>query len=211
MAEDRMAMEPLDFPEDNGPPGEREIDEANSSMLRRQRDFRKAAEYVAAAFAAIPGVGKIVLFGATAAPLRKEVPRFREFRRAGAEIYHELKDVDLAVWVADQDFLGSLQKARSRALNDLLRERNVGVAHHQIDVFLMEPETGRYLGRLCCFNTCPKGKDECRVLGCGVVPFLRRHEKFVFNPESLEPARVVLLYERGGRSVCGSATGEHHS
>ena len=33
-------------------------------------------------------------------------------------------------------------------------------------MFILKPGTDRYLGRLCDFNACPKGKAECRVPGC---------------------------------------------
>jgi hypothetical protein len=43
-------------------------------------------------------VHKAVLFGSVSAPPTKEVPRFSRLRREGIAIYHECKDVDLAVW-----------------------------------------------------------------------------------------------------------------
>jgi hypothetical protein len=52
-----------------------------------------------------------VLFGSVARPLRKKVPRFKEFRRAGIELLYECKDVDLAVWVRDTVALDTLRKA----------------------------------------------------------------------------------------------------
>lgn len=86
-----------------------------------------------------------------------------------------------------------MQKARSQALNELLATRNFSVAHHQVDVFRMEPGTNRYLGRLCCFNQCPKGKPECRVMGCGKSLFLRRHEGFKFDWREASAGSVVLF------------------
>ena len=56
--------------------------------------------------------------------------------------------------------------------------------------------TDRYLGRLCDFNACPKGKAECRVPGCGDVALLRQHEGFRWRPESLAEGRAVRLFER---------------
>ena len=91
------------------------IAEANQDMLRRQREFRKAAELVARAMAELPQVQKVVLFGSVAVPLCKEVPRFREFCRAGVAIWHECKDVDLAVWVTDLENLKSLQRPQPSA------------------------------------------------------------------------------------------------
>ncbi len=69
--------------------------------------------------------------------------------------------------VTDLENLKSLQRARSRALTALLEDHRIAVAHHQVDLFLMEPGTDRYLGRLCPFGQCPKGKPECFVPGCG--------------------------------------------
>lgn len=81
-------------------------------------------------------------------------------------------------------------------MNALLDETGFGVAHHQVDAFLIDPGSDRYLGRLCHFGTCPKGKPECRVPGCGSALFLRQHEEFVFDPRSLDPSRCTLLFDR---------------
>ncbi len=71
------------------------------------------------------------------------------------------------MWLTDLTILKSLQRARSQALNDLFAEHEIGVAHHQVDVFLIAPETDAYLGRLCNFGECPKGKPDCLVQDCG--------------------------------------------
>jgi hypothetical protein len=75
-------------------------------------------------------------------------------------------------------------------------ETGIGVAHHQMDVFLIEPETDRYLGRLCAFNKCPRDKPECRTPGCGDTRFLRRIEGFALRPDALIPGRITVLFER---------------
>ena len=85
---------------------------------------------------------------------------------------------------------------RSRALRTLWDETSIGIASHQVDVFILAPGTDRYLGRLCDFNTCPKGKAECRVPGCGEVTLLRQHEGFRWRAESLAESRAVRLFER---------------
>lgn len=170
-------------------------------MTRRQADFRLAAEYVARAFARMPQAEKVVLFGSVAKPLRREVPRFREFRRAGSEVRHECKDVDLAVWLSDVGCLRALQRARSGALNELLKDHHVGVAHHHVDVFIMEPGTDRYLGRLCTFASCPKqGKLECLAPGCGATRLLQQYPDFRLRPEALAAGAVVVLPDRSGRT-----------
>jgi hypothetical protein len=114
------------------------------------------------------------------------------------KLWHECKDVDLAVWVTNTTSLESLRKALGRAVNALFAESGIGVAHHQVDVFLLEPKTDRYLGRLCYFGTCPKGKPECLVPGCGASPFLRQHDEFSLDVRSLDAARSVVLFDRAG-------------
>ncbi len=86
---------------DDRPPTVDEVTEENDRMLRQQRNFRLAADYVAEALAEFDAVTKIVLFGSVASPLEKEIPRFRKFERAGQPLDHECKDVDLAVWLGD--------------------------------------------------------------------------------------------------------------
>ena len=191
------------FEGDDDPPDSQDIHEENQAMLRRQEQFRIAAQYVADGLSSISVVQKAVLFGSVAKPLEKEVPRFRKFRRAGIAINHECQDVDMAVWVSDLGRLKAIQKARSQALNDLLAEKQIGVAHHQLDIFIMEPETNRYLGRLCIFGSCPKGKDKCRVSGCGEPSFLQQHEDFKFEPKDLDNGTSVVLFERQQKNNTG--------
>lgn len=85
--------------------------------------------------------GASVLFGSVVAHLTEEFPRFPAFRRAGIALPHECRDVDIAVWLDDLADLRRLRVARSRSLNELHDETNAGVAHHQVDVFLIEPGT----------------------------------------------------------------------
>ena len=171
----------------------REIREENQRTQKRQEDFRLAADAVAQAFGQISGVEKVVLFGSVAQPLLEEKPRYRKYRRAGISMLHECKDIDLAVWVSDSGCLRAMQKARSRAVNQLWQEYGIGVAHHQVDAFIMEPGSNRYLGRLCTYSQCPKGKPECRVPYCGSTPLLRQHEDFKLNTSALALERTVLL------------------
>lgn len=185
------------IPEDqDDPPDSQKIQEENQAMLYRQEQFRIATKYVADSLSNIPEVQKVVLFGSVAKPLEKEVPRFRKFRRAGIAIRHECQDADMAVWVSNLSHLKVIQKARSQALNNLLAEKQIGVAHHQVDVFIMEPETNRYLGRLCIFSACPKGKDKCRVSMCGEPKFLQQHKGFKFESKDLDDESSVILFGR---------------
>src|SRR5262249_35175025 len=74
-----------------------EIEEQNERMIRQQHDFRRAADIVTDALMTFDEVEAVAAIGSVAKPLWKEVPRFREFRRARIEVWHECKDVDRAV------------------------------------------------------------------------------------------------------------------
>jgi hypothetical protein len=72
-----------------------------------------------------------------------------------------------------------------------------GVADHQVDVFLFEPGTDAYLGRLCTFNRCPKSRPECAVPNCGATPFLRQFPDFEVHADILANVGRAVLYSRG--------------
>lgn len=175
-----------------------EIEAQNRQLLRLQYDFRRTADIVTDALMTFEEVEAIAVIGSVAKPLWKEVPRFREFRRAGIEVWHECKDLDLAVWISSQLRLDALRRARDSALRRGY-ESGTGpsTANHQVEIFLLEPETDRYLGRLCNFNECPKGKPECRVPGCGAVPFNKCVDGFVPHADLLASASYAMLYQRG--------------
>lgn len=176
-----------------------EIDEQNRYLLEQQRQFRKAADVVTDAWATFTEVQAVAVIGSVAKPLWKEIPRFREFRRAGIEVWHECRDLDLALWIDSQDRLGELRRAGNVALKEAyLAGAGTSVVGHQLDVFLFEPESDRYLGRLCSFNQCPKGnKLDCLVPGCGAIPFNKRIAEFRPYADLLLPAQYAMLYERG--------------
>jgi hypothetical protein len=175
-----------------------EIEEQNRYMLRLQHDFRRAADIVTDALMAFEEVEAIAVIGSVAKPLWKEVPRFREFRRTGIEVWHECKDLDLAVWISSQLRLDALRRARNSALRRGYESgKGPSTANHQVEIFLIEPGTDRYLGRLCNFNECPKGKPECRVPGCGAVPFNKCVDGFAPQADLLASASYAMLYRRG--------------
>ena len=181
------------------------IEEQNSLLLDRYRQFRIAADVVAAALRTHPHVLAIALIGSVARDPWKEVPRFSPYRRARVELWHECKDLDLAIWLSNLSDLNDLRRRSAAALRKLMARASIGVAAHQVDVFILEPETDRYLGRLCGFNACPKGKRECLVPGCGDVPFLRQHEDFAWWPDTLAPGRAVRLFDRASGTVAKAA------
>ena len=170
--------------------GQSRLDDNDHYMVRRYADFRAAADYVAEAFTHVSAVRRVALFGSVASTPRIESAG----RRRG--YLHEPKDVDLAIWLDDEVNLDGLRKVSAQAVNRLWHDKEVGVAHHQIDTFLLDTN-GRYLGRLCHFSQCPKHKPECRAESCGDTPFLRQHDGFDFNTaHSLHPSRILVLYER---------------
>ncbi len=175
---------------------DREIDDYNASMLQRQQDFKKAAEYVASAFSGHNAVEKIMLFGSVASSLQKELPPLRKFRMAGIRTYHECRDIDLAVWVKNLHSLNELRRLRVSAVNDLLRDNGIGVAHHQVDVFILSAAGNKYAGRLCIFGKCPKGKFVCKIPGCGSYPFLQKLPGFEFEYHFLDEKRNIVLFQR---------------
>ncbi|MFG0332936.1 MAG: hypothetical protein ACF8TS_06190 [Maioricimonas sp. JB049] len=182
-------------------PTREDIERQNAYLLRQQANLRKAGERTARELAAFPEVEKIALFGSVARPLEKEIPRFSAYRRAGIAVYHECMDVDLAVWTRDLSRIREMGKARSRAVNALLQDENIGVAHHQVDIFLIEPVTDRYLGRVCTFNQCPKPrKYECLVPGCGDKPFVQQHAEFTLEADALAADRSIILFDRSAET-----------
>ena len=175
-----------------------EIEDQNRDLIERQRQFRLAADIVAQAWTAFREVWAIAVIGSVAKPLWKEVPRFREFRRAGIEVWHECGDLDLALWIESQHRLGALRRAGDLALQSAFQSgAGISVVGNQLDVFLFEPRTDRYLGRLCRFNQCPKGKRDCLVPGCGETPFNKRIADFQPHADLLAPVANTMLYRRG--------------
>ncbi|HEV2365975.1 MAG TPA: hypothetical protein VGS12_17445 [Caulobacteraceae bacterium] len=173
------------------------IEEQNRYLADHQRQFRLAADVVVDAWISFAEIQAIAVIGSVAKPLWKEVPRFREFRREQIEVWHECGDLDLALWVSSQQRLGELRKTAVIALRRAY-EAGIGmsVASHQLDVFLFEPGSDRYLGRLCSFNTCPKGRRDCLVPGCGETPFNQRIDGFEPRADLLAPAAYAMLFQR---------------
>ena len=89
------------------------IAEQNRYLLGRYLDFRRAADAVAAAWQAHPEVLGVAMIGSVASPPWKEVPRFAPYRRAGIALWHECKDVDLALMLADLSRLEDLRRQRA--------------------------------------------------------------------------------------------------
>lgn len=146
---------------------------------------------------------RVALIGSLAREPYKEVTRFSPYRRAGIALWHECKDIDLALWLGRLDGLDALRRVKNKALRHMFEQTGFSVADHQLDVFVLERGSDRYLGRLCRFNQCPKGKGECAAPGCGAAPFLQQHEDFRWRPDSLVGA--LTLFDRASASVARAA------
>ncbi len=177
-------------------PSETQIERINTENLKRHANFRIAADYVSNAFSSIVSVRKIVLFGSVAIPPYRKKTLNGKFTGNGVEVYHHCDDLDLAVWIDDVKYINELRTARVRGLSLLQQEKGTGVAHHQVDVFVLDGNTGIYLGRLCIFGKCPAKKYVCRVAGCGATQYLRIHDGFLFDPSIFNASGTVCLYDR---------------
>ena len=114
-----------------------QIEAQNHHLLERQRQFRVAADVVADAWTDFPEVQVVAVIGSVAKPLWKEVPRFSEFRRARIEVWHECRDLDLALWIDSQHRLGELRKAAALALRRAYQTgAGTSVVPQQLDLFL---------------------------------------------------------------------------
>lgn len=183
----------------------KEIESQDRYLVAQQRQFRMAADVLTRAFMAFPEVQAVAVVGSVAKKLWKEVPRFREFRRKGIEVWHECRDLDLAVWIDSQHRLGELRRARDQSLREAYEaDRGVSIVGQQTDIFLIEPESDRYLGRLCTFAHCPKGKLECLVPGCGDIPFNKQVDGFEPHSDLLAPAAYAMLYDRATGHVASA-------
>lgn len=176
----------------------KQIEDDNHAMVVRQQKLRRAADIVTAAWAQYPEVVAIALIGSVARPLWKEVPRFAPYRRKKIQLWHECKDVDLALWLDDHVRLGELRRAKSLAIKrEETRDASFGIADYSVDTFIFESQTNRYLGRLCQFNRCPKHRSECLVPGCGEIPFNRIYRNFVVQPDILMDAPILYTRSEG--------------
>jgi hypothetical protein len=96
------------------------------------------------------------------------------------------------------DDLVTLKRLRSQAVADLFTNTGIGVAQHQVEIFLFGDGWHDYRGRLCTYGQCPKGKRDCLAPECGRELFLQQHEGFVLASSAF--ATAIPLYERGRSS-----------
>lgn len=75
--------------------------------------------------------------------------------------------------------------------------KGTGIVTEQLDTFLFAAGSDNYLGRLCRYNECPKGKPQCLVPGCGAVPLNKRIAEFEPHADLLAAVSYSMLYQRG--------------
>ncbi len=129
------------------------IEQQNEYLLIQQRRFRVAADVVTDAWMAFPEVHAVAVIGSVAKALWKEIPRFSDFRRERIEVWHECRDLDLAIWIESQQRLREIHREANRALSKAFASgADTSVVPHQLDIFMFDPANDAYLGRLCSFN-----------------------------------------------------------
>lgn len=89
-----------------------------------------------------------------------------------------------------------IRRTIAHALTDLLRREDIGVAHHQVETALFEPGTDRYLGLVCFYGQCPKGKPPCLATGCGEPAFVRQVDGYERSVDAVDWDTAVTLWER---------------
>ena len=124
------------------------IEEQNRSLLQCYHEFRRAADTLPTAWRQDRKVEEVSQISSLARDPWKEVPQFSPYRCARIELWHECKDVDLAFWLSDTGNLNGLHRTRAWGLRELLDKDGIGIASHQIDVFVLDPGTDCYFGHL---------------------------------------------------------------
>ena len=74
--------------------------------------------------------------------------------------------------------------------------RSAEASQTALILITVEPGSDCYLGRLCSYSSCPKGKSDCFVPGCGAVPFNKRIANFAPHADLLAPVAYATLYRR---------------
>lgn len=174
-----------------------EIYQEDQRMLRRQKDFRNAARAVTEKLAAMPEVTQVRIFGSVALPLWKEVPYHSRLRHKNISIYHECANIDLAVWVTSPAGADLMRRSCSQVVADLTDEDIfLNIAHHTFCIHLINQSDNRYLGMVCHFSKCPKGKRECMVRGCGANRFVQILPWFHLKASRLNEYNSQVLFQR---------------
>ncbi|OLS13935.1 MAG: hypothetical protein RBG13Loki_2438 [Promethearchaeota archaeon CR_4] len=180
-----------------------------------------AVEFVVEEMAKVPSVKKVAIIGSLAKNAKKmqeldrltgSYPPDKEgeglmeyydrseihkegFSQSGKFRAKQMKDVDLAVWVNGIEDLGTIRRALAVGVKKFIASGKYGVSNNEFDVFLLDATSGKYLGNLCSYAMCPKGKDDCQTTGCGKVPFLKLYRQFIFYPDAVNEKARFDVYD----------------
>ncbi|MDR0327065.1 MAG: cupin domain-containing protein [Planctomycetaceae bacterium] len=171
-------------------------DSENKNALKRHQSFIVFALILAERLIEYPEVERIALFGSLAKPpVLEPYPYSKYLRNRGVHIFHSPKDIDLAIWLSSLDNLSTIRKTMSKIVGDMM-EQTLGLSDDRVELFVFDHQSGKYLGRVCHFNRCPKGYNDCVHQRCGVPKHLKTMEGFVFHPEAISRVNSEVLFER---------------
>lgn len=107
-----------------------------------------------------------------------------------------MNDIDLAVWVSNTREIDKIRSALVTGLKKFVASGKWGVSNNEFDVFILQSGASKYIGNLCPYNTCPKGKDDCHVPGCGDTPFLKKFKDFTLFPDAITKKNRIDIFNR---------------
>jgi len=168
----------------------------NKSALKQHQSFIAVALRLAERLIEYPEVERIALFGSLAKPpVLEPHPYSKHLRDRGVHIFHSPKDIDLAIWLSSVDNLGTIRKTMTKTVTDMT-EQTIGLCDGAVELFVFDHLSGKYLGRVCHFNKCPKEHIDCLIQGCGTPKHLKTMRDFVFHPEAISRVNSEVLFER---------------
>ena len=139
----------------------------DDGLLRRYRDFRRAADALAAAWRSHPEEAAVTLIGSVRRSLGRKCralhPIGERGSRCGTNARTSISRYGSRTRATLTAFAGPTPKPYAWCGT----KKPSGVASHEVDAFVLEPGTDRYLGRLCDFNYVPRARPSvwCRAVG----------------------------------------------
>ena len=170
-----------------------DVDDKNA--LKRHQSFIAFALTLAERLTEHTEVERIALFGSLARPpVLEPHPYSKRLRERGVHIFHSPKDIDLAIWLSSVDNLGAIRKMMTKTVSEM-SEQTLGLCDGSVELFVLDHQSGHYLGRVCHFNRCPK-YENCPNQGCGTPKYLKIMKDFAFHPEAVSRVNSEILFER---------------
>ena len=171
-------------------------DTEDRNALKRHQLFIAVALELSERLIEHTEIERISLFGSLARPpVLEPHPYSKRLRERGVHIFHTPKDIDLAVWLSSLANLGAIRKTMTKTVHDMT-EQVSGLCDDSVELFVFDSQSGKYLGRICHFNKCPKGYSDCVIQGCGTPKYLKTMKDFVLYPEAMLRVNSQILFER---------------